>query len=227
MTFAPAGSNLKLSMGQASELKNELIETGRLLYEKGMLAGSDGNLSAKIDENRLLISSSGVAIGRLKSDDFVEVDFAGKQVSEGGKPSTETAMHLTVYKNRSDICCCLHSHPPYATSFAVAGMELCVKSLREVAVSVGDSTLVEYAPHCNCDISECIATLLATTDAFLLKNHGLLTIGKSVKEAFFKHETVEHFAKILWMAKQLGNVNRISDDELKRLDQLRQKLISS
>ena len=227
MTFAPTGSNLLLSMGNINELKNELIETGRLLYEKGMLAGSDGNLSAKIDENRLLISSSGVAIGQLKSDDFVEIDFNGKQGSGVGKPSTETAMHLTVYKNRSDICCCLHSHPPYATSFAVAGIELSRNILPEVAVFVGDIPLVEYAPPGTGAISAAIEPLLAKNDAFLLKNHGLLTIGKSVKEAFFKHETVEHFAKILWMAKQLGNVNRISDDELKRLDQLRQKLISS
>ncbi len=227
MTFASAGSNLLLSMGQASELKNELIETGRLLYEKGMLAGSDGNLSAKIDENRLLISRSGVAKGRLKSGDFVEIDFDGKQISEGGKPSTEAAMHLTVYKNRSDICCCLHSHPPYATSFAVAGIELDRNILPEVAVFVGDIPLLEYSPPGTGAISEAIAPFLDKNDAFLLKNHGLLTIGKSIEEAFFKHETVEHFAKILWMAKQLGTVNRIPDDELKRLDQLRQSLTSS
>ena len=227
MTFASAGSNLLLSMGQASELKNELIETGRLLYEKGMLAGSDGNLSAKIDENQLLITKSGVAKGRLKSDDFVEIDFDGKQVSGDGKPSTEAAMHLTVYKNRSDICCCLHSHPPYATSFAVAGMELSRNILPEVAVFVGDIPLLEYAPPGTGAISESIAPFLDKNDAFLLKNHGLLTIGKSIEEAFFKHETVEHFARILWMAKQLGNVNRIPDDELKRLDQLRQSLTSS
>ena len=227
MTFAPAGSNLLLTMGQASELKNELIETGRLLYEKGMLAGSDGNLSAKIDENRLLISRSGVAKGRLQSGDFVEIDFDGKQVSGDGKPSTEAAMHLTVYKNRSDICCCLHSHPPYATSFAVAGIELDRNILPEVAVFVGDIPLLEYAPPGTGAISEAIAPFLDKNDAFLLKNHGLLTIGKSIEEAFFKHETVEHFARILWMAKQLGNVNRIPDDELKRLDQLRQSLTSS
>ena len=227
MTFAPAGSNLLLSMGNINELKNELIETGRLLYEKGMLAGSDGNLSAKIDENRLLISRRGVAKGRLRNDDFVELNLEGELISGSCQPSSETAMHLTVYKNRADIRCCLHSHPAYATSFAVAGIELGRNILPEVALFVGNIPLVEYAPPGTGAISEAIEPLLEKNDAFLLKNHGLLTLGKSIEEAFFKHETVEHFAKILWMAKQLGNVNRISDDELKRLDQLRQKLISS
>ena len=97
----------------------------------------------------------------------------------------------------------------------------------EVALFVGYIPLVEYAPPGTGAISEAIEPLLEKNDAFLLKNHGLLTLGKSIEEAFFKHETVEHFAKILWMAKQLGNVNTISDDELKRLDQLRQSLTSS
>ena len=90
-------------MGNINELKNELIETGRLLYEKGMLAGGDGNLSARIDEKRLLITRSGVAKGRLGLDDFVELNLEGELISGSGKPSSETAMHLTVYKNRADI----------------------------------------------------------------------------------------------------------------------------
>ena len=224
MTFAPSGSNLRLSMGQANELKNELIETGRLLYEKGMLAGSDGNLSAKIDENRLLITRSGVAKGRLGVDDFVELNMEGELISGSGQPSSETAMHLTVYKNRADIRCCLHSHPAYSTSCAVAGIELGRNVLPEVALFVGDIPLVEYAPPGTGAISKAIRPLLEKNEAFLLKNHGLLTLGKTIEEAYFKHETVEHFARILWMAKQLGNVNRIPDDELKRLDQLRQSL---
>jgi len=214
-------------MGNSNELKNELIEKGRLLYEKGMLAGSDGNLSARIDDNRLLITRSGVAKGRLGIDDFVEVDIEGELISGSSKPSSETAMHLTVYKNRADIRCCLHSHPPYATSFAVAGIELSRNILPEIAVFVGNILLVEYAPPGTGAISKAIGPLLENNEAFLLKNHGLLTIGKSIEEAFFKHETVEHFAKILWMAKQLGNVNTISDDELKRLDKIHQSLASS
>jgi len=152
-------------MGQANKLKNELIETGRLLYEKGMLAGSDGNLSARIDENRLLITRSGVAKGRLGIDDFVELNIEGELISGNVKPSSETAMHLTVYQNRADIRCCLHSHPPFATSFAVAGIELDRNILPEVAVFVGNIPLVEYAPPGTGAISKAIEPLLEKNEA--------------------------------------------------------------
>jgi L-fuculose-phosphate aldolase len=166
-----------------------------------------------------------VAKGRLGQDDFVEVDLEGELISGAGKPSSETAMHLTAYENRPDVQACLHSHPPYATSFAVAGIELARNILPEVAVFVGDVPLIEYAPPGTGAISKAIEPFLGNNNAFLLRNHGLLTIGGSVDEAFFRHETVEHFAKILWRARQLGAVNTIPDDELRRLDKIRQSLL--
>jgi L-fuculose-phosphate aldolase len=190
-----------------------------------MLAGSDGNLSARIDEDRVLITRSGVAKGRLGQADFVEVNLEGELISGEGKPSSETAMHLTAYQKRPDVTACLHSHPPYATSFAVAGVELARNILPEVTVFVGDIPLIEYAPPGTGAISKAIEPFLAKNNAFLLRNHGLLTVGRSVDEALFRHETVEHFAKILWRARQLGTVCTIPDDELERLDKIRQGLL--
>jgi L-fuculose-phosphate aldolase len=206
-----------------AELGEKLIEVGSSLYRSGMLAGTDGNLSARIDDQTVLITRSGVAKGRLKKDDFVTVDLSGRVVNSKYKPSTEAAMHLTVYNERPDVWACVHSHPPFSTSFAVAGIKLERNVLPEVAVFVGDIPLIEYAPPGIGAISKAIKPHLRENNAFLLRNHGLLTIGKSVEQAFHRHETVEHYARIMFLALRLGNVNTIPSEELKRLDEMRRQ----
>ncbi len=208
-------------MAKALELGEKLIEVGQSLYRSGMLAGTDGNLSARIDGQNILVTRSGVAKGRLKKDDFVTVDLTGKPVGSAKKPSTEAAMHLTVYNERPDVQACVHSHPPFSTAFAVAGIKLERNVLPEVAVFVGEIPLIDYAPPGVGAISKAIKPFLQDNNAFLLRNHGLLTLGKSIEEAFHRHETVEHYARILFLAMRLGNVNTIPDGELERLDEIR------
>lgn len=210
-------------MPKVDKLKKNLIEIGRSLYRSGMIAGTDGNLSARIDEQRVLVTRRGVAKGRLKNGDFVVVDLNGNVLKTRVQPSSEAAMHLTVYKERPDVGACIHSHPPFATSFAVAGIKLERNVLPEVAVFVGDIPLIDYAPPGIGAISKAIQPYVAGNNAFLLRNHGLLTIGRTIDEAFHRHETVEHYARIMFLASRLGQVNTIPDDDLIRLDEIRKQ----
>ncbi|MBI5266358.1 MAG: class II aldolase/adducin family protein [candidate division Zixibacteria bacterium] len=194
---------------------------GRLLSERQMLAGSGGNMSIRLDRDRVLITRSGVAKGRLTPDDIILVDPDGRHVRGDGEPSTEMLMHLFVYRERPDVMACVHSHPPYATAFAVAGIPLEADILPEVVVYVGDIPLTKYASPGTNAVPESLAPYVKDHNAFLLANHGLLTVGKTLEQALNRHETVEQLARILAQARQLGAVNRIPRTDIDRLSAIR------
>jgi len=205
-------------------MKNELVEIGRQLHIQKMIAGTDGNISVKLDDDRILITPSGLPKGNLKPEDLVIVDSNGKHLQGIQKASSEYLMHLCVYKNRPEIKACVHSHPPYVTAFAVAGIHLADDILPEIVVSIGGIPLTDYAPPGTDAVPKSLEPHIETNNAFVLRNHGLLTIGRSLNEAFFRHETVEHYARIVHLARQLGNIDSIPSDDFKRLEKMRQKL---
>ena len=209
------------------EIRAQIVEIGRRLAERQMVAGADGNISARLSDGRILITPSGKAKGRLVPEDLVTVSPDGRKLDGRWEASSESAMHLFVFKARPQVAACVHSHPPYVTSFAVVGEELPYDVLPEVVVMVGEIPLTEYAPPGTSAVPEAIAPFVADHSAFLLRNHGLLTIGGSLEEAYLRHETVEHYARILHLARQLGAVGRIPEEDFERLDELRLKLEQS
>lgn len=213
-------------MAVPAELQCQIVEVGRRLQERGFLAGSDGNLSVRLDGGRILITPAGKAKGRLSAADLVVVAPDGRKLEGSGNPTTEMAMHLAVYRARPEVKACVHTHPPYATAFAVAGVPLPDDILPEVVVFVGAVPLCEYAPPGTEAVPRSLMPYIETHHAFLLRNHGLLTIGKSLEEASNRHETVEHYAHILWLAKQLGDWNRIPKEDFQRLCRIRQQFES-
>lgn len=205
-------------------MKKQVVETARWLWEQKLVVGTDGNLSVRLDDDRILVTPSGLAKGRLSPDDLVLVDQNGKHLQGKNKASSELAMHLAVYRERPDITACVHSHAPFATAFAVAGVHLAEDVLPEVVVGVGGIPLTEYAPPGTDAIPKVLEPLLESNNAFLLRNHGLLTIGRTLEEAYNRHETVEHYARIVHLARQLGNVESIPSEDFQRLAKMRQKL---
>ena len=197
---------------------------GRLLYERGLIAGSEGNISVRLDNNRVLVTPSGLPKGTLQPDDLIVVDAEGRQIEGTRAASSELPMHLHIYRGRPDIHACVHSHAPHATSFAVAGIELPGDILPEVILFVGPICLTEYAPPGTDAVGTSLEPFLASGNAFLLRNHGLLTIGNSLKQAFHRHETVEQCARIVHLARQLGNVDSIPPSDKQRLERIRQRL---
>jgi L-fuculose-phosphate aldolase len=151
----------------------------------------------------------------------VIVDINGKHLQGNHKASTELAMHLLIYQRRSDVKACIHAHPPHATAFAVAGIQLEEDILPEVVVSVGRIPLTDYAGPGTDEVPRSIEPHVDTCNAFLLRNHGLLTIGGSLEEAYNRHEVVEHYARIVLLARHLGNIETIPSEDFKRLELMR------
>jgi L-fuculose-phosphate aldolase len=204
-------------------IKNDIVEVGRRMYARGYIASNDGNISARIDGNHVLITPTGVSKGFMKQEDLIIINYEGKVVSGMKKPSSETMMHLQVYKDRPDVNSVCHSHPPYATGFAVAGIPLDKCVLPEVIIVLGAVPLIEYGTPGTEELYKPVRPLLNNYDAFLLANHGALTVGNDVISTFHKMETLEHFAHIAFVARQLGYTNILNKEQVQKLTDLREK----
>ncbi len=202
-------------------LKRDIVEAGRRVYNRNFVASNDGNISARVDRRRVVITPSGVSKGFLKPDDLIVVDYEGNVLEGRKKPSSELFMHLRIFKDRPDVNGVVHAHPPKATGFAVAGIPLTQCVLPEVIVSLGGIPLAEYGTPGTDEFYEPVLKYLQDYDAFLLQNHGALTIGPDVMGAYYKMETLEHFAHIAFTAIQLGNLGSIGKLDVQKLLDLR------
>jgi L-fuculose-phosphate aldolase len=207
------------------EIKKLLVEIGRRVWTRGYVAANDGNFSVRLSENRILTTPTGVSKGFMSTEMIVKVDAQGK-VIEGShryKPSSELPMHLEVYRQRPDVQAVVHAHPPYATSFAVAGIPLDRCVLPEAVLTLGAVPVAPFALPSTEEVPLSIRELIRETDIILLENHGALTVGPDLQSAYFKMETLEHAAHIIWNALQLGKVNELSAENRDRLFDLREK----
>ena len=204
-------------------MKNNIIEAGKRAYARGYVAANDGNMSVRIDAKRILITPTGVSKGFMKASGLVLVNMSGRIMSGKKKPSSELFMHLQIYKERTDVNSVCHLHPPYATGFAVAGIPLDQDVLSEAVIVLGKVSLVEYGTPGSEELYSKLLLHLRDSDVFLLANHGALTVGKDVFDAYNKMETLEHVAQIVFIAKQLGNLNILSAEQVQKLTALREK----
>lgn len=207
------------------ELKNLIIEVGKRIWTRGYVASNDGNISVRFGDNEILTTPHGVSKGFMTKEMIVRVDFSGKVVSGDSRyhPSSELKMHLEVYKERPDIKSVIHAHPTYATSFAVAGLPLDRCVLPEAVIVIGAVPIAKYGLPSTMELADAIREHIKTSDAILLENHGALTLGSDLLDAYYKMETLEHTASIVWKAIQLGNVNVLPEQERDRLMALREK----
>jgi L-fuculose-phosphate aldolase len=211
-------------MGSPFTMKKRLVEAAASLHSQGLAPGSAGNLSVRLDDDRILITPTGLSLGGLDPAGLVIVDLRGKHLQGTLSASSELAMHLSVYQMRPDVTGVVHAHPTYATAFAVAGMELASDVLPEAVVSVGDIPLTDYAAPGTDEVPKSIAPFIENHQAVLLRNHGLLTVGRTLVEACHRHETVEHLARVSWLARQLGKMDRIPTEDFERLQNIRDKV---
>jgi L-fuculose-phosphate aldolase len=202
--------------------KQEIVRFGHLLYQKGFIAGSDGNLSIRLNDGNILITPSGLPKGFLDEDNMVVIDPKGKPILGSQKPSSEYLMHLYVYQKRPDIKACCHAHPPYSTAFSVVERVLPANILPEVVLFVGNIPLTEYGSPGTLEVPKTLEKYIAGNDAFMLRNHGILTIGRTLAEAYYRMETVEHYSKIIYIAESAGKLNFLDIDEVKRLEKMRE-----
>ena len=208
-------------MSSILKAKKEIVEIGKRMYAKGYVVASEGNMSIRIGENRILVTPAGKNKGFLKEKDLVLVDLKGKKISGNLEPSSELRMQLFVYQKRKDINAAVHAHAPYSLAFACAHLPLSQNLLPEVIMFLGKIPLTPYATPTTEEVPNSLSPFIEKHNAFLLENHGVLTLGKDIYEAYNRLEMVEHLAKINLLCKILGKSEELSDESLEKLKKLK------
>jgi L-fuculose-phosphate aldolase len=204
-----------------TQLKADIVEVGRRLYHRGFVASNDGNITIRFAEDRLLTTPKSVSKGFMTPEMMVVVDLDGKKVEGARDASSELKMHLEVYRQRSDVKAVVHAHPALATGFAVAGIPLDRAVLAEVICTLGSIPIAEYATPSTEELPAAVRKYIKAHDGLLLANHGALAIGGDVYAAYYRMETIEHFATISLVARMLGREHLLSRSEVDRLQGLR------
>ena len=190
---------------------------GRWIYDRGYVAGTDGNISVRLDSRRILTSPTCLNKGMMTPGDLVIIDYDGAKVSGDRKPSSEMGMHLLIYRRRPDVGAICHAHPPTATGYAAAGIALNRAILAELVVTLGCVPLARYGTPGTPELAAAIEPLVPNHDAMLLANHGVVAYGHDLLTAFFRMGTVEHSARIGLVTRMLGKQVLLSQDEVGKL----------
>jgi L-fuculose-phosphate aldolase len=205
-------------------IRRQIVEFSKRIYDKGYVAATDGNVSHRLTGDRVLVTPSGSCLGELQPNDLVCVSLAGHSASGPRKPTSELALHLSVYGIRPDVNAVVHAHPPIANAFSFAGQTLDQCVIPEVVQGFGVIPTTEYATPSSEESARVVRELVKEYDALLLQRHGSVTVGPNLREAFFKLDKLEHAARITLAARQLGAVIPLSTDELRRLGAVRERL---
>jgi len=205
------------------KIKQEICEVGRKIYAKGFAAANDGNISFRISDKEVLCTPTLVSKGFLKPDDICTVDMAGKQLAGRRKRTSEVLLHLEIYKKNPEVKAVVHCHPPYATAFSVAGEEIPTCILPEFEVFLGPVPTTAYETPGAQGFADTITPFIHTAKIAVLKNHGTVAWAETVDRAYWWTEILDAYCKILLIAKQVGNVERISEPKVKELLDLKER----
>lgn len=213
--------------GREAQLRDELVEFGHNLRVLGFIAATDGNLSARLDLERILITPAGIDKAKMKPADMIVVNATGKKLSGWGRPSSESAMHLTIYNMRPDVGAIVHAHPCTATAFASVGIAFDQPLCPEVVLTLGSVPLAPYATPGSSELSESLKPFIQDHQAILMANHGVVAFAKDLVHAYRCMETVEHYAKIEFLSRQLGGQRLLTPSELKQLRETKSRYLDS
>jgi L-fuculose-phosphate aldolase len=200
-----------------SQLRAELVRFSHLVYERRLLVALDGNLSARLSDELVLMTRAGCHKGLLTEDDLVVVDMAGELVRGEGTPTSEAALHLACYRKRRDVHAVIHAHPPTCIAFTVAGVSMARCVLPEVVLTLGAVPTLEYETTGTKALAFQVGDAVGSHDAVIMDRHGAVAVGKDLLDAFCKLETLEHTAKIMRDARTLGGLRDLPADEAVKL----------
>lgn len=199
------------------EHRRDICIVGRWLYERGYIASTDGNISLRLDPQRILTSPTGISKGMMTEGDLVITDLEGRKLCGDRNPSSEMAMHLLIYRLRPDVSAVCHAHPPVATGFAAAGIPLNKAILCELVVALGCVPVARYGTPGTPELTEAIEPLVNGYDAILLANHGVVAYGPDLITAFYRMETTEHYARVALVTELLGKQVLLSSHDVGKL----------
>lgn len=203
------------------QLKEEICDIGRRIYAKGFAAANDGNISFRIDENRVLCTPTGVCKGFLKPEDVCLVDMEGNQLSGHRKRTSEIMLHLTIMKKRSDVKSVVHCHPPHATAFGIAREAIPQCVLPEVDIYMGDVPIAKYGIPGGQVLADTVLSFIDRSDIIVLANHGTVSVGPTIEKAYWLTELLDAYCRILLISKDLGKVEYFNKQEAEDLLELK------
>jgi len=203
---------------EETRLRQALCRIGALCYQKGYIVGADGNLSARMRDGSVLVTPAGAMKGFLEPHHLAHVDLEGRVLDGGPRASTEVAIHLVSYRERADVEAVVHTHPPHAVALSIAGVDMQLPVIPEVIVTIGGTPTTAYATPGTEELPDSIRAIVRCSDTLIMKNHGAVTLGSNLMDAFKKLDMVEHTAKILWLAHVLkGSVDPLPAEAVAKL----------
>ena len=212
-----------MSTTTEQHLRREIVRVGKLMYDKGLIVATDGNVSARLDANRILATPSGLCKGFMEPEQLIVVDLDGNRIGPTNpanrslKPTTEMLMHLEAYRRRPDIGGVVHAHPPTTVALSIAGVDLAQCMIPEAIVTLGVIPTTQYATPSSEENVRAIRELIAGHDAIVLQRHGTLTVGRDPFDAFLKAETVEQMSRVVFMTRLLGASPALDPAEVEKL----------
>jgi len=206
------------------ELKQQICEIGRRIYQRGFAAANDGNISLRVGENAVLCTPTMICKGFMTPEDICAVDMDGNQIAGQRKRTSEILLHLTIMKHRPDVKAVVHCHPPHATAFSIAGEPIPQCVLPEVEIFMGEVPIAPYATPGTPEFAETVLPFLKATNTIILKNHGTVSFGKDVQDAYWKTEILDSYCRMLMLARQLGRIDYFTETETRELLELKQRL---
>lgn len=206
------------------EYRRDIVEVCRRMHERGFISGSDGNVSVRLGTNRLLSTPSGINKGFLATRDLIITDMTGRKLQGTGKPTSEILLHIKGYRKRDDVRAIVHAHPPFTVAFSIAGEKFPQCIMPEIVMSFGTIPTAPYATPCTEEGPRVISELIGDCDALIIERHGTLTVGDDVFSAYDKLEKVEHSAEVSAIARKLGHVKPLSEEQVRKLIELRREL---
>jgi L-fuculose-phosphate aldolase len=210
-------------MPSERQYRREMVLFGQMLHQRGYVAATDGNLSARLDDQRVMVTPTCTSKGMLRESDMVVVDLEGRRLAGNRNVSSELAMHLLIYKLRPDVKGIVHAHPPTATGFAAAGLPLTQPLVCEVVIGLGSIPLAKYGTPGTPELSDALEPLIPQYDAILMSNHGVVAYADTLHHAYMRMETVEHFAQIALVTHLLGRQQPLGEEDLEKLKLARTK----
>ena len=223
---SPVAYGSPFDEGELSEQKaRELFcEIGRRCYAKNFVEANGGNFSYRLADGRILATPTMISKGFMEPDDMVLLDLEGNQIGGHRKMTSEILMHLTFHKHRPEVRAVIHAHPRYASAFAVTNTPVPKCIIPEVEIFVGEVPITDYETPGTPKLSERLLPVLHDFNVFLLANHGAVTLGRTVMEAFWRMEILDAYCQVILLARQLGEINRVTDRQMSELFQLKERL---
>jgi L-fuculose-phosphate aldolase len=204
-------------------IKSRLADICHKVYDKGFVAGYDGNLSVRASDNSIYITPSAKCKGEVRETDILEIDLNGSLIAGNGKPSTESKIHLLAYIERADINAVIHCHPIYATAFASVGQSFDKPIFPEIILLYGKIPLCKYGTPSTQELPDSLLPHIKSSNILLLENHGAVSLGKSIDDAYYNMEKLEHMAHTLFVARTLGGEKQLSKENVEKLYSISEK----